>query len=401
MRFSKSLMAIAVAVAVGAPTAHALAGESPHHTASARPAARAAAAGLVQGAAGACLTAGSASSGRSSALTVRRCDSSAAQDWQAGSGNTLRTAGKCLDVRHSGVSDGTRVWLWPCNGTNAQVWTAKSGALVNPRSGKCLDATATRAQIRTCDASASQQWSASSAPAPQPPQPPASPQPPAPPAPPVPSPKPPVPSPKPPAPSPKPSAPAPPPADPGAVKITLDDSQAPDLHAWAVAEVAILQREYPKIVAAIPSPGFQAPKAFSLTIDPSYTGVAFTSGTRVVASATYTRAHQSDTGFLVHEAFHVAQQGGNAPGWFIEGSADWYRFFTYEPGKIRAPGSNANYTDGYRTSAWFLNYVATKYDAGIVQKVQAAGRARKYSDQLFVQLTGKNLAQLWAETPKG
>jgi hypothetical protein len=184
------------------------------------------------------------------------------------------------------------------------------------------------------------------------------------------------------------------------VAITLDDSEAPDLHDWATAEVEILKKEYPKIVAAIPSPGYQAPKAFKLTIDKDYDGVAYTSGTQVVASAAYTRAHKSDTGFLVHEAFHVVQQGGNAPGWFIEGSADWYRFYTYEPGKIRGPGSNANYDDGYRTSAWFLNYVATKYDAGIVQKVQAAGRARKYTDQLFVQLTGKTLDQLWAETPK-
>ena len=54
--------------------------------------------------------------------------------------------------------------LYTCNGTGAQLWTASLGSLVNPQSGKCLDATGnssadgTPLQIWTCAGSANQQW---------------------------------------------------------------------------------------------------------------------------------------------------------------------------------------------------------------------------------------------------
>ncbi|MFL6051326.1 MAG: RICIN domain-containing protein, partial [Actinoallomurus sp.] len=54
---------------------------------------------------------------------------------------------------------------YDCNGTGAQQWTRGSGSsLVNPASGRCLDATGpssangTRLQIWDCTGGANQQW---------------------------------------------------------------------------------------------------------------------------------------------------------------------------------------------------------------------------------------------------
>jgi hypothetical protein len=70
-----------------------------------------------------------------------------------------------MDVASSGTADGTLVQLWDCNSTGAQTWQARSdGSLLNPQSGKCLDATGnasadgTRLQIWTCAATANQRW---------------------------------------------------------------------------------------------------------------------------------------------------------------------------------------------------------------------------------------------------
>ncbi len=64
----------------------------------------------------------------------------------------------------AGTANGTKVQLYDCNGTGAQKWTATAGQLVNPVSGKCLDATGpssadgTQLQIWSCGGSANQKW---------------------------------------------------------------------------------------------------------------------------------------------------------------------------------------------------------------------------------------------------
>ncbi|MGL5864394.1 MAG: RICIN domain-containing protein, partial [Dermatophilaceae bacterium] len=63
------------------------------------------------------------------------------------------------------TANGARVHLWPCHGGDAQQWESRNGALINPHSGKCLDAggadTGARLQIWDCDGrgpGANQRW---------------------------------------------------------------------------------------------------------------------------------------------------------------------------------------------------------------------------------------------------
>ena len=64
------------------------------------------------------------------------------------------------------TTNGTVIQLYTCNGNGSQKWTynASTHALVNPQSGRCLDATGpssadgTRLQIWDCTGAANQQW---------------------------------------------------------------------------------------------------------------------------------------------------------------------------------------------------------------------------------------------------
>ncbi len=117
---------------------------------------------------------------------------------------------------------------------------------------------------------------------------------------------------------------------------------------------------------------------------------------------------------LVHSStrrFHVVQQfDGENPGWLVEGSADYFRWFKYEPqshgadmvwfrkhGKTFSP----NYNDSYRITANFLNWVSERYDKDIVTQMNAAMRAKQIRRSAGEKYTGKSAPQLGAEWKKG
>jgi len=122
----------------------------------------------------------------------------------------------------------------------------------------------------------------------------------------------------------------------GKCEITIDSSQSTELRDWADHKLAATLAEwYPKIVAMLPSPGFAPPTRVKVTIKPM-DGVAYTVGTNIYASSGWLgkEINGEAAGALVHELVHVVQRfGSNAhnPGWLVEGSADYVRWFKYEP----------------------------------------------------------------------
>jgi hypothetical protein len=197
----------------------------------------------------------------------------------------------------------------------------------------------------------------------------------------------------------------------GKCEITIDSSAAPELKNWAENELApVLAEWYPKIVALLPSEGFKPPSHFSVTLKP-VKGVAFTSGTRVVANSAWLGKELKGQaiGSLVHEMAHVVQQfKGRNPGWLVEGSADYVRWFKYEPQSHGADivwmktshHSSPHYNDSYRVTANFLNWIAQKYDPDIVGQMNAAMRQGKYDDGLWKKYTGKTAPELGEEWEK-
>ena len=185
--------------------------------------------------------------------------------------------------------------------------------------------------------------------------------------------------------------------------FTIDTTQSPDLKVWAEEMRPIIEKWYPLIVQYLPSDGYTAPRKFSITFK-KMDGVAYTSGTSVVCAEAWFKAHPDDRGAIIHELVHVVQQYkyDNNPGWLVEGVADYIRWFKYEPATKR-PKPNparAHYNDSYRTTAAFLEFVATNYDHEIALRMSEAMREGRYSPDLWTEYAGKTPDALWSEYAK-
>jgi hypothetical protein len=191
--------------------------------------------------------------------------------------------------------------------------------------------------------------------------------------------------------------------------ITIDYTEAPELADWVKNKLQPTCDEwYPKIVEALPSEGYKAPDRIPIVITSKYRGVAATMGTHVVCSVEWFKHNTKGEapGAVVHELVHVVQQyhggrgGARNPGWLVEGLADYIRWFKYEPRptgtRPRNPDS-ASYTNSYRITAGFLNYVVDKHDKDLIRKLNAAMREGKYDPDLWKQYAGKTIDDLWKE----
>jgi hypothetical protein len=192
-------------------------------------------------------------------------------------------------------------------------------------------------------------------------------------------------------------------------QITIEYTEAPELKEWVEKTLQpTVDKWYPKVIEALPSSNYTAPDRVSIVITSKYRGVAATMGTRVMCNPDWFKQNLSGEapGAVVHELVHVVQKYGGVrgasanPGWLVEGLADYIRWFKYEPKptgtRPRSP-DKANYTDSYRTTAGFLNFVVEKHDKDLVVKLNAAMRQGKYSADLWKQYTGKTVDELWKE----
>jgi hypothetical protein len=210
--------------------------------------------------------------------------------------------------------------------------------------------------------------------------------------------------------------PAPPPAPEldvvsidGKYEIAFDLSQMPELKEWVDTKLKpVCVKWYPMIVEMLPSDGYTAPQRFTIVFHKDMRGVANAGGRRInCAGPWFERNLEGEAvGAVVHEMVHIVQQyggrrsGGNRnPGWMVEGLADYIRWFLYEPEdkRPRPNPARAKYTDSYRITGAFLNYLVENHDKEIVKKLNAAMRAGKYAPELWKEYTGKTVDELWAE----
>ncbi|MEV0530598.1 basic secretory protein-like protein [Kitasatospora sp. NPDC050463] len=187
--------------------------------------------------------------------------------------------------------------------------------------------------------------------------------------------------------------------------IDLDYSQAPDLGPWLEQQKQTVAGYYPTISNLLTKGAFAAPAYFKIIFDPTlkdYPAYATVrNGVKEVhVNIDYTRGNRNDTGFLVHEAVHVAvwDNPTSRPGWLSEGLADWVRNYNFQPGTgAQHFGPGTNYDSGYQATARFVDHVSKTYGKPDLAHLL---NTTNYSDQIWVQLTGKSAQQLWNEMPK-
>jgi hypothetical protein len=200
----------------------------------------------------------------------------------------------------------------------------------------------------------------------------------------------------------------------GKYHIVVDTSAAPGLAEWVDRElVPVVQVWYPKLIAMLPSDGYEPATRIKLIFKPGQAGVpAAAGGNRITCNSTWFEKNlQGEAkGSVVHELVHVIQhygrpRGENAvrpPGWLVEGIADYLRWFRYEPEShgaeiSRERLSRARYDASYRITANFLNWATEKYNPDLVPRLNAAIRQGQYNPSLWKELTGHTVQDLGAE----
>lgn len=150
----------------------------------------------------------------------------------------------------------------------------------------------------------------------------------------------------------------------------------------------------------------QAPTWLRLLVESH--GVAGAGGNLIGFNVNHFSAHPDDLDAFVHEAMHLMQsryQPG-APGWFIEGGADWVRNEYRTPGTPWAVVPEWRPGIHYRTGevVGFFNWIDRTYRAGKTPLVEALHfilLERSYTPAMWVELTGVDLDGLWMQYSGG
>ena len=193
------------------------------------------------------------------------------------------------------------------------------------------------------------------------------------------------------------------PADPkpGAVQVQVDTSEAPDAEPWGAKAKALVEKWQPIIADLLKSDGFTPPSEVKIVFKNDMKVPAYASGNTITIAADWIKKHPDDYGMVVHELTHVVQsypRSKRNDGWLVEGIADYVRFFKYEPETKLGPiHADANYRQGYRTAARFLDWIEKTHDKDIVVKLNQALRKSEYKDEMFKDVTGESLDELWAD----
>src|SRR5262249_22775071 len=107
--------------------------------------------------------------------------------------------------------------------------------------------------------------------------------------------------------------------------------------------------------------------------------------------------HDADTlGMVAHEMVHVAQRYPRAPGWVIEGIADYMRYYVLipdDPARAFSPGG-ATWRDGYQATAGWLDWIERQHP-GTITRLNAGLRAGGDGSRVLGQTAG-DAAASWA-----
>jgi hypothetical protein len=181
------------------------------------------------------------------------------------------------------------------------------------------------------------------------------------------------------------------------VEFIVDVGEAPEMKEWAEKASRLCEQWYPKICEAFRTEGDRPATQVTMVITPGYKGVAMAGRGRITGSSRYFKDHPDDLGAMIHETVHIVQhyRGRGNPSWLVEGVADYYRFFVFEPGKAGPVNpARAHFDSSYRTTATFLAYLTEKYDKEIAYKLHRLMREGQYKEAAFQEFTGKPVREL-------
>ncbi|KAK0746636.1 peptidase of plants and bacteria-domain-containing protein [Schizothecium vesticola] len=142
-------------------------------------------------------------------------------------------------------------------------------------------------------------------------------------------------------------------------------------------------------------------------------GVAYTTGTdldddhkEIHFSLSYinniqpARLTAEITGVLTHELVHCYQWNAcnSCPGGLIEGIADWVRLCCDLSPPHWKRETGGDWDQGYQHTAYFLQYLETRFGEGTVRRINEKLRLHKYAAKAFwTELLGRPVEQLYGD----
>ena len=183
--------------------------------------------------------------------------------------------------------------------------------------------------------------------------------------------------------------------------LKIDLSEAPDLQPVADKMEKLFQKHYPAMIELLKGPDQKVPVEVSLHFKKNLRVPAMTAGPKMTFSVEWFQKHPDDLGVIIHELTHTLQAYPNPnPWWVTEGLADYVRGkFNVDDPKVwslpRLRHTN-KFDEGYRVTAAFLFWIEKTYPkSDIARELNAAMKAKKYSEEIWKKQTGKTLAELW------
>jgi hypothetical protein len=173
------------------------------------------------------------------------------------------------------------------------------------------------------------------------------------------------------------------------------------LEVWGGLLARLADGWWRTITTRLASPGFEPADQITIDFDdiriPGAPALTRGSVIEVDARGLLARLRDPDAlAMIAHEMVHVAQRYPHAPGWLVEGIADYMRYYvliTDDPSRaFQAKG--ATWRGGYQASAGFLDW-AEQGHPGTVTRINAALRAGEDGEALLRETVGQPLPQAW------
>jgi len=188
--------------------------------------------------------------------------------------------------------------------------------------------------------------------------------------------------------------------------VTIDYRAEPEAQKWAELAAVTAKEQYPFLVAMLDSEGYKPPRSLRIIFIDIPLG-AFVNReiiyipTEWVKNGKLYDIEMYGMGLVIHEMVHIIQAyEEDKYRWIKEGIADYFQFFWYARNGDKTCIVNpekAIYTDGYRTTAAFFDWIVRTKDAGFIKRLNAACRNGTYSIDLFKNYYSMTVDELWDE----
>jgi hypothetical protein len=185
-------------------------------------------------------------------------------------------------------------------------------------------------------------------------------------------------------------------------RVTLHYETAQDAKKFALKAKELIDEHYPKIYAEFDAPEGPAPLTNIHLWFRAMDGVAHATNRNEIhiSEKWVTKQAPDDYGMVIHEMFHLVQAyTGGGEGWLTEGLADYVRHQRFEPQANwgKPDPEKSKYTDAYKTTALFLEWIEATQKKGITLTLNAASRKKDNVREVFTRETGKDVDALWRE----